>query len=660
MLLADLDNRAREFWHSRPDPLSHMAFAYTLTVPDSQDAHGRMEPYDPKSHPGQWHTLSALDGASDRPGFRYIKFVLISDTQGGGKSWLLQQCAFRDMVETGQNVIYALPTRDLGGDIWSLKLRPAITGAGLEEYLPGIGPASKGGSKPRFIPFLRKHGKGGGTLVFMAAGGRGQSGQAALTARKLLVDEVDDWEQPALHRIQRRVDRNADTAIQFYACTVKKDDSEFRENDHSNILDLYEKSTQGRIEYECPHCKDFTRFEWETFKYEGTTKEEWTNSACICCTKCSGVITDSNRKGMFGRHRYAMDKPFANSWGLRLTALDCPWKSFALLADLHANAVADRDKGNHEPMRQFAHDQQARQYRDDENIDDTATQIDAQYLYRRSLASDWGPSQHYTDREGDRAEGKSRLTYSRHISPAPEAAKWFVVACDIQANRCYWLLMGGALDGSTYDIAWGYEHATADREEMTPIQLHQVLDRIDGVTREIAGERPIVRRGTDANFNTDNVISWLKTHAEWWPLYGASAAKASKMKHKDGEKHGDFPGILFLRRSDGWNLRQHRCHIDTNPMRMAAQREFLRKPGEPGAAHLPNGLGKNQSDMAYLQHLCGETWEERKMKWEKSKAGGRWDWLDCRTYTTAMNRHYLATLNRRAPKRVYGVIETTT
>lgn len=656
--LLELERHKREFWAARPDPLSHVAFAYTLTIPDSQDDNGHLEPYDPKSHPGQWHTLSALDGASDRPGFRYIQFVLISDTQGGGKSWLLQQCAFRDMVETGQSVIYALPTRDLGGDIWSLKLRPAISGAGLQGYLPEFGPASKGGSKPRFVPFIRKGGKGGGTLVFMAAGGRGQSGQAALTARKLLVDEVDDWEQDALHRIKRRVDRNADTAIQFYACTVKKDDSKFRENDHSNIVDLYEKSTQGRIEYQCPHCNDYTRLEWETFKYEGTAKEEIEKSVHLCCTKCAGILLDTHRKGMFGRHRYAMDKPFANVWGLRLTALDCPWKSLAWLADLLLNALADRDKGNHEPMRQFAHDQQARQYRDDENVDDIAAKIDPQYLLRRSSASEWGPSQHFTDREGSRNEGSARLTYSRHIAPLPEAAKWIVVAVDVQANRCYWLLSGGAPDGSTYDVAWGYEHATSDREEMTPIHLHQVLDRIDGLTREIAESIPIVRRGVDANFNTDHVIAWLKTHPEWWPLYGASAAKASKMKHKDGEKLGDFPGILYLRRSDGWHLRQHRCHIDTNPMRMAAQREFLRKPNEPGAAHLPNGLGKNASDMAYLQHLCAEMWDEKKMKWEKPKGAGRWDWLDDRTYCTALHRHHLATLKRpRPPSRKYGFIK---
>jgi phage terminase large subunit GpA-like protein len=130
------------------------------------------------------------------------------------------------------------------------------------------------------------------------------------------------------------------------------------------------------------------------------------------------------------------------------------------------------------------------------------------------------------------------------------------------------------------------------------------------------------------------------------------------MAHKIGEKVADYPGILYLRRSAGWHLRQHRCHIDTNPMRMEAQRSFLRKPNEPGAAHLPSGLGKNQSDMTYLQHLCGEKWEEKKMKWEKSKGGGRWDWLDCRTYNMAMHRFHLLTFNKPRPKRVYGNIGT--
>jgi hypothetical protein len=651
--LLELDNRRAEFWKQRPEPLSHLAFAYTLTLPDSQDENGRMTPYDPTSHPAQWIMLNALDGGYDQPDHKYIKFMFASDAQGGGKSWIMQQCGFRDMVEVGQNVIYALPTRDLGGDIWQLKLRPAITGAGLEGYLPNIGPTSKGGSKPRFVPFVRKNGKGGGTLVFMAAGGRGQSGQAALTARKLLVDEVDDWEQDALMRIGRRVDRYAETAIQFYVSTIKKDDSEHRENDHSNIVDMYEKSTKGRIEYKCPHCPEWTRFEWETFKYEKSARGN-AHTACLFCTKCGELISEAERMSCFafGSFRYSSDNLQSSVFGLRSTALDCPWKTLVLSAERHAAAIADRDKGNHEPMRQFAHDQQVLQYRDDENVDDIATQIDSKYLLRRSEASQWGPTQAYSDRK----DNTDLQSYSRHIADHPEGAKWATVAVDVQANRCYWLFMGGGPDGSTWDIAWGYEHATMAREEMTVNDLHGVLTRIDGLTREIAGELPIAKRGVDANFRTDDIVNWLKTRFEWWPLYGASAQKASRMHHKTGDKVADYPGVLYMRRSDGWHLRQHRVHIDTNPMRMEAQRSFLRMIGEPGAAHLPSGLGTNHSDLAYLEHLCGEKFDEKKMRWEKFK--GRWDWLDCRTYCMAMHRYHLLTFNKPRPKRIYGNIGT--
>ncbi len=648
MIMMDrLSRRRAEYWVDRPDPLTHMEFARTLTVPDSQDERGRLEPYEPTTHPGQFHMLAALDGAYAPPGSRFLRFVLQTDTQDG-KSWLLQQCAFRDMVEMGQSVIYAIPTRDLGGDIWSLKLRPAIDGAGLAQYLPEQGPGSRDGSKPRFIPFRRRNGKGGGTLVFMAAGGRGQSGQAALTARKLLVDEVDDWEEAALYRIQRRVDKNNQTALQLYASTVKKDDAPGRENDHSNICAIYERSTRGRVEYQCPHCLDFTPYEWAGFKYEGTTAAELKASARVHCAKCGAAINDAQRSQSFGVHRLAMAAPGAETFGLRYTALDCPWKPLGWLASIHYGATLDLDRANHEPMRQFAHDQRAEQYREDVSGDDMPAEIDPPYLFRRSQASKWGPAAIVTDR----AEG-IKPTYSRHVAPMPAAAEWATVAIDVQANRCYWLLLCGDSKGRTYHTAWGYEQASRDGMEMDRLGLHSVLDRIASVVDELAGDAlRIVMRGVDANYRTDDVIAWLRTHPDWLPLYGASAKKAAKMKGKEGDRVGDFPGVLYLRRSKTWPLRQDRVHIDTNPMRHAAQRSLLLTPDEAGAALLPNGLTSSASDRAYLNHLCAERWDSTKLLWQPAPSGGRWDWLDCATYCTALHRfHLLRTARPRVKKR---------
>src|SRR4051812_40304388 len=117
MSLESLDKRRAEFWTDRPEPLSHTDFACTLTVPDSEDDRGQMQPYFLESHPGQAAILKALDGAYDPPGRRYQIFVIIGDAQGAGKSWMLQICAFRDLIECGRSVIYGLPTRDLAGDI---------------------------------------------------------------------------------------------------------------------------------------------------------------------------------------------------------------------------------------------------------------------------------------------------------------------------------------------------------------------------------------------------------------------------------------------------------------------------------------------------------------------------------------------------------------
>ncbi len=657
--LTDLDARKAEYWHERPAPLSHIDFARTLTVPDSENDRGVPDPYEPSSHPGQLVFLQAMDGMYDRPGSRFLVFVFIGDAQGAGKSWLLQQTAFHDMVERGQNVIYGLPTRDLGGDIWSLKLRPAITGAGLEMYLPTSGPGSKDGSKPRFVPFKRINGKGGGTLVFMAAGGRGQSGQAALTAKKLLVDEVEDWAVQALTLIKKRISKNNQTAIQIYACTINKNNDPDKEDDASRIQPLYDASTRGRMGYTCPHCRAITRLEPERFAYEGKTMEEWKATAKVFCSKCDAAISQEQRLEMFGHGTLITDDPTATTFGLRLTALDCPWKPLHWLAELHHSALLSADSGDHEPMRQLFNKEWSCQYAGDRNLDERAEKISPKYLLRRSDSNTaWGEVQTISDREG--TNDKAPRTHSRHIAPMPTGAQWSIVTIDIQADRLYWLLMAGDSQGRTYDVAWAYEHATFAMADMDKFQLWAVLDRIDGISRQITGDIPRVYAGVDANFRTDEVLDWLKLHNEWWPLYGASARKAAKMRGKEGERVEDAPGILYLRRSDGWKLRQARCHIDTNPMRMAAQRTFLLKPGEPHAAHLPHGLTSGRSDMTYLRHLCGEQWDEKALKWVEQPAS-RWDWLDCRTYAMALHRYHMLKLNRPRKSTIkYGVIGKVT
>lgn len=652
MTLKNLDQRRAEFWTERPEPLTHAAFACTLTVPDSEDDRGQMQPYFLESHPGQGVILKALDGDYNLPGRRFQVFVIIGDAQGAGKSWMLQICAFRDLIECGRSVIYGLPTRDLAGDIWETKIKPAIVGSGLGTYMPIQGPGARMGGKPRLIRMRHVAGKGGGVLVFMAAGGRGQSGQASLTARKLIVDEVEDWPPTALQLIRNRVSRYNETAQQLYACTLNKNNNPYLEDDDSRIQPLYDRSTKGRLSYVCPHCGDRTRFEMAGFKYEGATKAEFIESARIHCTKCGAGLSDAERRASFATALPEFDNPDAASWGLLLNAWDCPWKSLAWLAEKHHNASLDLDRGSHDAMRQFYNKEASIQYLGDLHDSGNAERLTPAGLLRRSQASTWGPSEHHSDRAEDQ-----KPSHSRHIAPLPEGAEWLFGSVDIQANRCYWLLMAGDSSGRTWDVGFGYEHFDSNQEEMNPQQLWSVLDRISGVFEENRGSLPIIYRGVDSNFNTDNVHSWLKLHPEWMPLYGASAQKASKMAHKSGDAVGDYPGILFLRKPKGWTLRQPATHIDTNPMRMLAQRALLLQPGEPGAAHLPNGLKNTASDRAYLQHLCAEYWDESKMKWEKVPGGGRNDWLDCRVYATALHRYHLAKLNKpKAPARKYGNI----
>lgn len=627
---ADCDQIKQEYWRERPAPMPMVAFARTLTTPDSEDERGNLEPYAPESHAGQLIVLRAMDGFYDRPGHHFRTFILIGDAQGAGKSWLLQITAFHTMVERGQNIIYALPTRDLAGDVWSLKLQPAFKGAGLAVYLPKEGPGSKSGSKPRFISLRRVNKKGGGGLVFMGAGGRGQSGQASLTAKKIIVDEVDDWTRRALALIKKRISKFNQTAQQYYACTINRNNSKDKEGDESNIVPLYNASIMGRIGYPCPKCTKITTFQPLKFTYSGTTEDEWKASARVACDHCAHPITEEDRTTLLTHGELVMGKPDRGDFGLLMNALDCPWKPLHWLAGLDHAARVALDQGDDEQMRQLYNKEWSLQYT---RLDsDKPPAIDAESLLRRSEASTWGPT--VTDNDRD---GQDQRSFSCHIAESPPGAEWSVRAIDVQADRCYWLMMCGDKDGRTWDKAWGYEYFDKERKPFTWQQLHAVLDRIDGITRNIAGEVPIKMSGIDTNFDTEHILDWLASHFEWLPLYGASAKKAARMQ-RSGYKIKDYPGIMYRRRTDGWKLTQDRCHIDTTPMRMLAQRAFLLEIGAPGAAHLPSGLRNNTSDMSYLWHLCAEMWDETTMTWKHPKGAGRWDYLDLRTYCTAMHK----------------------
>jgi hypothetical protein len=613
-----LDTARRDFWQVRPDPLSHTSFARTLTIPDSEDEHGRQDPYDPRSHPGQWHFLQAIDGiVNGEPApRRYRRFLLLTDAQGGGKSWLLQQIALHGTIELGQPVIWALPTKGLAGDMWNTKLRPAWEGSGLGVYLPTSGPGSRGSSAPRSIRTRRHEKRGGGTLVFMSSGGRGQAGQAGLTAKRLIVDELGDWSKAAFTRIRKRVSRFNDIAVEAYGSTLKLD--------HADLsAELYRESARAWVEYRCPHCGGWTALEWKTWSV-----------GKLACLACGAVITEANRRAMFALSRIMMADPMNDVLGLLLTALDCPWKSLDWLAAEESRAVASAEGKaglpDHEPLRTFYHDERVEEYHLDQQVDEDGKETPHTHrtLATRSEHTAWAGIVENSDDD---------KRWSRYTAAAiPSAVVLIAGAIDVQRNRLYCTATGLDAERRTYDLAWSIERARsgADGKEPPPWsagELQETLSRAADYLEEVSGA--LFRAGVvdvSDGVTQGEVAEWLSTRPNWHAIQGEDHLPAAR-------PNGSIqPRTSLVCWDTAWRNGMGSYRVVTDMAQQAVAESFRIAHDLPGAGLLPGPL---RAGNAYLRHLTAVGWittAAGRRTWGAIKGSGRADYFDCRAYGTAV------------------------
>ena len=225
---------------------------------------------------------------------------------------------------------------------------------------------------------------------------------------------------------------------------------------------------------------------------------------------------------------------------------------------------------------------------------------------------------------------------------------------DVQGNRLYWLIVAEDDARCTYDLAWGYEYATPAQQPWTPAELHALLDRVDALTDDLVGHTALIDRAVDTGFGSAVLIPWLQRKPLWTPLAGIGDEVAQGMRRNQAR---GIPGVVYLHQPQGWGLPGRLLHsIDVQRVRERAQNAYLVSAGKPGAAHVPKGLATNDS---YIRHLVAEELVETKAGtrvWRKAKGGGRHDYLDLRTYATALLdlHHQRQALRAAAPKRRTG------
>ena len=620
----EIEESRASFWVIPQLPRSNMVFARTMTIPDTEDKAGNLEHYDPRSHPAQYHILKVLDGLY---GF-YQELTTIADAQSG-KSHVQSVSLFHSIIERGIKAIYALPNRNLIGDIWSSKLKKVMIGAGFAKYLPIEGAASRDGSNPRSVPLRRIGGKGGGMIQFMSGCGRGESGQSALTARILYIDELDDWAKAAVQRIERRLDKfmSSSERLIYRATTVKADSIEA-----STGLQYYENSCKARLEYECEHCKKHTRLLFENFDHE---------KLIITCENadCGGDINQDMRLRMLASlGRLRMEKPDHHFFGLRWTALDCPWKNLENLAQMYQAALSAQALGIHEMMKQFYRDQRTEPYEDDVEV----RNVEKAFIATRSSRSD----------------------YERGVIPT--WADFMTYAIDVQMDRCYWLTLAVSSKGRFAIVDWGEEFfkKTADgtavrKVEPTDEERSDTLDFIadlhnSGTFTNEEGEPMYPELGcVDMGYKPEAIGPWIRSRgSRIWAVRGDKPGKAGRVGRqaltKEGKVVRTWNGGLIAKRKQ-----QPRPNMPTFYwfLRSVASRDRVRggillDSDKPGAICIPLGIS-SEDDLA--RHLS--CWRIESDKKDSSlsewvKRGARDDLEDCLIYAWNQARYILETKYR--------------
>jgi len=265
------------------------------------------------------------------------------------------------LFELQEPVLFGLPQMEMAGEKWSLDIQPSIAASRFARYLPTRGAGSRGAQKPELIRF------GNGTwLKFITAGG-GAEKKAGSTARVLVLDETDKYDEANDNReadpirlMMARVMAYGSNWRLYGACTVTTPDG--------RIWREYQRGSKSRIVLPCPHCHSYVLPErenltgWESAETELQAKEH----ARLCCPECGGVMSEPERKAAMLRSqvvhsfdridagRIVRGEPTGRSFSLRIQAANNLLMPMSEIAINHWKLAREPDEKEAEKtVRQF-------------------------------------------------------------------------------------------------------------------------------------------------------------------------------------------------------------------------------------------------------------------------------------------------------------------
>lgn len=596
---------------------SYSDFAPTVTLPDGKAKGNTLVPM-----PSQECILRALD-----EGRRHI--VICKPVQDGATTIALVPL-LRRAIRENQTVLLCYPTGDSAKDIWTTKVTPVLEAYGGQQ--PASGGGSKGGAA-RIITLPN-----GGRFVLRSGGGRGEAGQASISADAMEIDEYDDWPNFRVTlNMRKRIKESADPLL-LEMSTIKHDEG-------SLIVRAWELGTKSHLEFPCCSCGAFQAMLWEQVELTSCTYQ---------CVHCPHKWSEIERRAALRLWKRVDESPEATAFSLRWSCLDSPLTTMreevygTVSLPGYLSAVRAQEAGDHSEMRSFFRDRLARVYLGDTQAEEgDAGPMSKELLARRSAAYGWAHPV---------IDIHPEKLWSRYVTETPSDAEAAVIAVDVQSDRIYWSCTAFSFAGTTWDVGWGQERCRMrqvgnqwEPEPWGPGDLSQTLTRLDEFLPEITG-LPIRHRIMDTRYEGRELSSWLAQHRLWRALIGVQALTKVDPEQLVKRRRILLPNLLAY--DNKWVDRIGRFEIVTERAMERVHNAFRKSPSEAGAALLPSGLATNDH---YVRHLCSwiqETnFKTNKYEWVRKQK--RNDHLDTRAYAQALILFEVERFmikNRKAPQ----------
>ncbi len=616
-------------WAPPPEPPSVLAFAETLKIPDGPY---KGEFYDPRSEAAQTVLCDVLDGkirAFDGSPFKDI--ATAQCTQAGKSLSCILLPTLHTTIGWRESCVYCLPTGDLLNKVWIDKLKPSIEGTGFAAWIPDKGPGSRGG-RPTSLPLVDPNtGDRAGSIIFVAGGSgrRKEVGQAGVTAKTVLIDEADEYEDA--HRIalvEQRAAAFGDDATKIKCSTVKKDEN-------SVILALVEDSTNSHIEYACPYCGQFQAMSWDQVSYEGDNDIDVARSVRYKCKHCEVMLTEHDRKVMLSQYLLVHEGqtvdengdivgpiPKSKTFGLRCNKLE-----FAIGLGLPDLAIEHRkatrmieQTRDHGLMRSFYRDRLSMPYTLDR--DELPESLTNKYLALKSARANWS---------------------KRSV---PDWAEQLYAAVDVQHDRVYWVVIAVTRGLRWAPVDWGYEYGDNEQKQTATKELrHQQLDIVRDTVMAgwgiVGSEETLTPTlgAVDAGYATDEVTEWIHNQGRGWVAIRGYGEGEDEKGSKVGKKREDLQGWGELRYVE--DRRETWLFSNSQAVVRWMHDSLMRKTGTDGSGEIPKDSSGEplKSSNALLLHITQNVYDYDQAKgkwyWRKVHAGRR-DWRDTIKYALTL------------------------